>query len=211
MKKSGKKPAFMIVWKRRKFEDILPRLWWVDVARRMSGRTIEVCDQPILWEMVHYDAQLIGGSLHERHIAEMATGRAKPWFRRSIIFKRLIGKELPTCYRKWLSCKTGFSLMVPYLNFGSNGGCIQNSMPVAERREMIRKILLMELRLFGFDYSWYRHGYLWRTRAERPLPVLSMRRIRFCWWGRDPDYIQICGGSSLLHGNGRWWWSFWWT
>ena len=47
-------------------------------ARRLSGITIDVCDQPIIWEMVHYDVQLIGGmALHDRHIAEMATGEGK--------------------------------------------------------------------------------------------------------------------------------------
>ena len=47
-------------------------------ARRLCGQTIEVCDQPIEWQMVHYDVQLIGGmALHERHIAEMATGEGK--------------------------------------------------------------------------------------------------------------------------------------
>ena len=49
-----------------------------NAARRMCGQTVSVCDHPIQWQMVHYDVQLIGGiALHERHIAEMATGEGK--------------------------------------------------------------------------------------------------------------------------------------
>lgn len=34
----------------------------------------------IVWDMVHYDVQLIGGSvLHQGKIAEMMTGEEKPW------------------------------------------------------------------------------------------------------------------------------------
>ena len=61
-------------------EEMLPEAFAVvkNAARRMCGSTISVCDQPIDWEMVHYDVQLIGGmALHERHIAEMATGEGK--------------------------------------------------------------------------------------------------------------------------------------
>jgi hypothetical protein len=42
------------------------------------GQTILVCDQPIEWNMIHFDVQLIGGTvLHEGKIAEMATGEGK--------------------------------------------------------------------------------------------------------------------------------------
>ena len=61
-------------------EELLPEAFAVvkSAARRLCGRTIDVCGHPIDWEMVHYDVQLIGGmALHERHIAEMATGEGK--------------------------------------------------------------------------------------------------------------------------------------
>ena len=61
-------------------DDLLPEAFAVvkNGARRLCGKTIDVCDQPIEWQMVHYDVQLIGGmALHERHIAEMATGEGK--------------------------------------------------------------------------------------------------------------------------------------
>ena len=49
-----------------------------EVARRLCGQTITVRGQDILWDMVHFDVQLIGGdALHGRNIAEMATGEGK--------------------------------------------------------------------------------------------------------------------------------------
>ena len=45
---------------------------------RLCGQTIDVCDQPVQWEMVHFDVQLIGGiALHRGMIAEMQTGEGK--------------------------------------------------------------------------------------------------------------------------------------
>ena len=49
-----------------------------NAARRLCGQTLTVCDQPILWEMVHFDVQLIGGiALHRGMITEMQTGEGK--------------------------------------------------------------------------------------------------------------------------------------
>ena len=59
---------------------ILPEAFAVvkNAARRLCGRTVVVCDQPIEWNMIHFDVQLIGGiSLHQGKIAEMATGEGK--------------------------------------------------------------------------------------------------------------------------------------
>ena len=61
-------------------DDLLPEAFATvkSTARRLCGSTIMVCDQEIDWEMIHYDVQLIGGiALHERYIAEMATGEGK--------------------------------------------------------------------------------------------------------------------------------------
>jgi len=61
-------------------DQILPEAFAAvkNAARRLSGRTISVCDQELTWDMVHFDVQLIGGiTLHEGRIAEMATGEGK--------------------------------------------------------------------------------------------------------------------------------------
>ena len=47
-------------------------------ARRMVGLSYSVCDQPMSWDMIHFDCQLYGGiGLHRGMIAEMATGEGK--------------------------------------------------------------------------------------------------------------------------------------
>ena len=49
-----------------------------EAARRLLGTTVQVTGQPLAWDMVHYDVQLIGGiQLHLGRIAEMATGEGK--------------------------------------------------------------------------------------------------------------------------------------
>src|SRR5882762_9255305 len=67
-------------WKR--LDEILPEAFAVvkNAARRLKerGHTFTVCDQPMKWDMIHFDVQLIGGVvLHRGKIAEMATGEGK--------------------------------------------------------------------------------------------------------------------------------------
>ena len=61
-------------------DDLLPEAFAAvkSAARRMCGQSYDVCDHQLPWEMVHYDVQFIGGiTLHEKRIAEMATGEGK--------------------------------------------------------------------------------------------------------------------------------------
>jgi len=61
-------------------DDLLPRAYAVikEACRRHVGQTWEVTGQPIRWDMVPYDVQVVGGIvLHEGRIAEMATGEGK--------------------------------------------------------------------------------------------------------------------------------------
>ena len=84
-------------------DDLLPEAFAVvkNGARRLCGRTIDVCDQPIEWQMVHYDVQLIGGmALHERHIAEMATGEGKTCFNLSSLSQCTVRSKLSVGYGK---------------------------------------------------------------------------------------------------------------
>ena len=61
-------------WKR--LDEILPEAFAVvkNAARRLKERkqAFTVCDQPMIWDMVHFDVQLIGGIvLHRGRIAEI--------------------------------------------------------------------------------------------------------------------------------------------
>src|SRR3954451_20906811 len=66
----------------QKLDEILPEAFAVvkNAARRLKERqqSFSVCDQPMVWDMVHFDVQLLGGIvLHRGRIAEMATGEGK--------------------------------------------------------------------------------------------------------------------------------------
>ncbi len=66
----------------RRLEEILPEAFAVvkNAARRLKDRqhSFTVCDQPMIWDMVHFDVQLMGGIvLHRGRIGEMATGEGK--------------------------------------------------------------------------------------------------------------------------------------
>ena len=61
-------------------KEILPEAFAVvkDACRRLVGQTWEVAGNKIMWDMVPFDVQLMGGVvLHEGKIAEMATGEGK--------------------------------------------------------------------------------------------------------------------------------------
>src|SRR5438067_4612895 len=67
-------------WNR--LNEILPEAFAVvkNAARRLKDRqhSFTVCDQPMTWDMVHFDVQLLGGMiLHKGRIAEMKTGEGK--------------------------------------------------------------------------------------------------------------------------------------
>ena len=73
----AKIPELQDQWNR--LSEILPEAFAVvkNAARRLKDRqhTFTVCDQPMTWDMVHFDVQLLGGVvLHRGRIAEMATG-----------------------------------------------------------------------------------------------------------------------------------------
>src|SRR2546429_535372 len=66
----------------RRLDEILPEAFAAvkNAARRLKERrhSFTVCDQPMTWDMVHFDVQLVGGMvLHRGRIAEMATGEGK--------------------------------------------------------------------------------------------------------------------------------------
>jgi preprotein translocase subunit SecA len=61
-------------------DEILPEAYAVvkEVCRRLAGTEITVSNHKLVWDMVPYDVQLIGGiALHQGKVAEMATGEGK--------------------------------------------------------------------------------------------------------------------------------------
>jgi preprotein translocase subunit SecA len=61
-------------------DDLLPEAFAVvkDACRRLVGREIVVTGQKLVWDMIPYDVQLVGGiSLHRGTASEMQTGEGK--------------------------------------------------------------------------------------------------------------------------------------
>ncbi|HAU59808.1 MAG TPA: preprotein translocase subunit SecA, partial [Opitutae bacterium] len=104
----------------------------------------------------HYDVQLIGGmALHERHIAEMATGEGKTLVSTCPLYlNALSGKNCQlVTVNDYLARRDSHWMGALFEYLGLTVGCIQNNMPPAERREMYNKnITYGTASEFGFDY-----------------------------------------------------------
>ncbi|MDR1590994.1 MAG: preprotein translocase subunit SecA, partial [Puniceicoccales bacterium] len=125
-------------------------------ARRLFGRTIEVCGHEIEWNMIHYDVQLIGGiALHENRIAEMATGEGKTLVATLPLYlNALTGRncQLATV-NDYLARRDSEWMGYLYNLLGLSVGCIQSGMDSEERHEQYScNITYGTSSEFGFDY-----------------------------------------------------------
>ncbi len=127
-----------------------------NAARRLCGRTVVVCDHELVWNMVHFDVQLIGGiALHQGKIAEMATGEGKtlvatlPLYLNSL---NGLNTQLVTV-NDYLARRASQWMGHLYNFLGVSVGCIQQQMPSSLRREMYqRDITYGTASEYGFDY-----------------------------------------------------------
>lgn len=163
-------PAKTAMWKERlaKIEDegeqqvvlneILPEAFALvkNAARRLCGRTFQVCDQPYTWNMVHFDVQLIGGiCLHRGMISEMATGEGKtlvatlPLYLNALTGK---GAHLVTT-NDYLARRDGETMGELYRFLGLTVGIIQHDQYPPERRAQYYCDISYGMNSeFGFDY-----------------------------------------------------------
>jgi preprotein translocase subunit SecA len=127
-----------------------------NAARRLCGRTVVVCDHEMVWNMVHFDVQLIGGiALHQGKIAEMATGEGKTLVATLPLYlNSLIGENTQLVTVNDYLARRDSQWMGHLYNFlGVSVGCIQQQMPSEVRREMYsRDITYGTASEFGFDY-----------------------------------------------------------
>jgi preprotein translocase subunit SecA len=125
-------------------------------ARRLCGRTVIVCEHELVWNMVHYDVQLIGGmALHQGKIAEMATGEGKTLVATLPLYlNALSGRNAQLVTANDYLARRDAEWMGYVYNFlGLSVGCIQQQMPNDLRREMYgRDITYGTASEFGFDY-----------------------------------------------------------
>ncbi|MGJ8652908.1 MAG: preprotein translocase subunit SecA [Opitutaceae bacterium] len=139
-------------------DDLLPEAYATvkSASRRMSGKSYDVCDHELPWNMVHYDVQFIGGiAIHEKHIAEMATGEGKTLVSTCPLYlNALTGRNCQLVTVNDYLARRDSEWMGHLFRFlGLTVGCIQNSMPPQQRREMYQcNITYGTASEFGFDY-----------------------------------------------------------
>ncbi len=127
-----------------------------NAARRLCGQTIQVCDQPVAWEMVHFDVQLIGGiALHRGMIAEMQTGEGKTLVATLPVFLNGLtgmGVHVVTV-NDYLAKRDSEWMGAVFKYLGLTIGCIQNQQPSQLRREQYQCDITYGTNAeFGFDY-----------------------------------------------------------
>ncbi len=139
-------------------EEILPEAYAVvkNACRRLCGREIEVTEHKLVWDMIPFDVQLIGGIvLHRGGIAEMATGEGKTLVATLPLYlNALTGKSVHlVTVNDYLALRDSQWMGAVFKFLGLTVGCIQNQMPPPERREHYAcDITYGTNSEFGFDY-----------------------------------------------------------
>ena len=138
--------------------EILPEAFAVvkNAARRLCGTTLEIGEQTVEWNMVHFDVQLIGGmALHKGLISEMQTGEGKTLVATLPVFlNALTGKGVHVVtVNDYLAKRDSDWMGTVFRKLGLSVGCIQSQMPPYLRKEMYQcDITYGTNSEFGFDY-----------------------------------------------------------
>jgi len=142
----------------KRLDEILPETFAVvrNGARRLCGREVIVCDHPLLWNMVHFDVQLVGGmTLHNGRISEMATGEGKTLVATCPMYLNALagrGAHLVTV-NDYLARRDSEWMGQLFTFLGLTVGCIQHDQPPHIRREQYScDITYGTNSEFGFDY-----------------------------------------------------------
>ncbi len=139
-------------------DSILPEAYAVvkNACRRLMGSSKEVCGHSLVWNMLPFDVQIIGGIvLHQGKIAEMQTGEGKTLVATFPLYlNALSGKATHLVTVNDYLARRDAQWMGHLFNFlGLTVGCIQNSMSPAQRREQYAcDITYGTNSEFGFDY-----------------------------------------------------------
>ena len=144
----------------RALNEILPEAFAVvkNACRRLTERKTEIIvrEHPLLWEMIPFDVQLIGGyGLHSGRIAEMATGEGKTLVATLPIYLNALtgrGVHLVTV-NDYLAARDSEWMVAIYKFLGLTVGCILHDQPPRIRREQYNCDITYGTNAeFGFDY-----------------------------------------------------------
>ena len=144
----------------RMLNDILPEAFAVvkSACRRLTERKSEIIvrEHPLLWEMIPFDVQLIGGyALHSGRIAEMATGEGKTLVATLPVYlNALTGRGVHVVtVNDYLAARDSEWMGAIYKFLGLTVGCILHDQPPRIRREQYNCDITYGTNAeFGFDY-----------------------------------------------------------
>ena len=154
-------------------EDILCEAFAVakNACRRLVNTKYDVCGHERTWVEVPYDVQVIGGiGLHQRKIAEMATGEGKTLVATLPVYlNALTGRGVHVVtVNDYLALRDAEWMGLVYKFLGLSVGVIQNSMPPPLRRQMYAcDITYGTNSEFGFDYLRDNMTYVPEDRVQR--------------------------------------------
>ena len=145
---------------KQELETILPEVFAVvkNACRRLtdSKTEIEVRGHKLIWNMVPFDVQLIGGiALHRGCIAEMATGEGKTLVGTLPVFlNALTGRGVHVVtVNDYLAARDSEWMGTVYRYLGLTVGCILHDQSPQERRDMYSCDITYGTNAeFGFDY-----------------------------------------------------------
>ncbi|CAN5428156.1 preprotein translocase subunit SecA [soil metagenome] len=141
-----------------KLDELIPQAFAVvkEAARRLNGHRYLVAGQDSVWEMVHYDVQLIGGAvLHAGKISEMTTGEGKTLVATLPMYLNALagrGVHLVTV-NDYLARRDREWMKPLFDSLDITTGCIQSNMQPQQRlAEYAADITWGTNNEFGFDY-----------------------------------------------------------
>jgi preprotein translocase subunit SecA len=141
-------------------DEILPEAFAVvkNACRRLTERKAEVVvrGRPVVWEMIPFDVQLIGGmALHRGKIAEMATGEGKTLVATMPLYlNALTGRGVHVVtVNDYLAARDSEWMGAIYKFLGLTVGCIlHDQSPQVRREQYAGDITYGTNAEFGFDY-----------------------------------------------------------
>src|SRR5690625_135085 len=129
----------------------------VDETHAVWKNSWDAAGKEVIWDMVHYDVQLIGGTtLHQGKIAEMQTGEGKTLVATLPIYlNALTGRGVHLITVNDYLARRDSAWMAPIFEFhGLSVDCIDNHQPNSEARKKAYQsdIVYGTNNEFGFDY-----------------------------------------------------------
>lgn len=127
-----------------------------NACRRLVGKEIEVRGQKLIWDMIPFDVQLIGGiALHRGMISEMATGEGKTLVATLPLYLNALsgrGAHLVTV-NDYLAARDSEWMGTVFKFLGLTVGCILHDQPPLVRREQYACDITYGTNAeYGFDY-----------------------------------------------------------